>query len=146
MSKISISIFGSTGSVGSTALNIVRNNLDLFDVKILTANESVDELILLANEFNPEAICFTRKSDLKKVKNKINSKKINLYFGPEGLIQCAKLKTDIVIAGIVGLAGLNPLIESIKNSKKVCIANKECFVSAGALVMNEAKKYNTKMV
>ena len=72
MSKISISIFGSTGSVGSTALNIIRNNLDLFDVKILTANNSVDELILLANEFNPEAICFTRKSDLKKVKNKIN--------------------------------------------------------------------------
>ena len=86
MSKISISIFGSTGSVGSTALNIVRNNLDLFDVKILTANESVDELILLANEFNPEAICFKRKFDIKKVKNKINSKKINLYFGPEGLI------------------------------------------------------------
>jgi len=146
MSKISISIFGSTGSVGSTALNIIRNNLDLFDIKILTANESVDELILLANEFNPEAICFSRKSDLKKIKNKINSKKTNLHFGPEGLIQCAKLKTDIVIAGIVGLAGLNPLIESIKNSKKVCIANKECFVSAGALIMNEAKKYNTKIL
>ena len=146
MSKISISIFGSTGSVGSTALNIIRNNLDLFDIKILTANESVDELIFLANEFNPEAICLKRESDLRKVKNKINSKKINLHFGPEGLLQCAKLKTDIVIAGIVGLAGLNPLLESIKNSKKVCIANKECFVSAGALIMNEAKKYNTKIL
>ena len=146
MSKISISIFGSTGSVGSTALNIIRNNLDLFDIKILTANESVDELIFLANEFNPEAICLKRESDLRKVKNKINSKKIILHFGPEGLLQCAKLKTDIVIAGIVGLAGLNPLIESIKNSKKVCIANKECFVSAGALIMNEAKKYNTKIL
>ena len=146
MSKISISIFGSTGSVGSTAINIIRKHLDIFDIKILTANERVDELILLANEFNPEAVCLSRESDLKKVKNKINSKKINLHFGPEGLIQCAKFKTDIVIAGIVGLAGLKPLIESIKNSNKVCIANKECFVSAGALIMTEAKKYNTEIL
>ena len=61
-------------------------------------------------------------------------------------MECAKITSDIVIAGIVGLAGLPPLLESIRNSKKVCIANKECFVSAGSLIVNEAKKHKTQIL
>ena len=146
MTKLTISIFGSTGSVGKTTLNIIRENKEKFDVKILTANNNINDLILLANEFNPDAIWFANESDLDLVKKKINSNKIEYYIGEIGLLECAKITSDIVIAGIVGLAGLPPLLESIKNSKKVCIANKECFVSAGSLIVNEAKKHKTQIL
>ena len=146
MTKLTISIFGSTGSVGKTTLNIIRENKEKFDVKILTANNNINDLISLANEFNPDAICFANESDLDQVKKKINSNKIEYYIGEIGLLECAKITSDIVIAGIVGLAGLPPLLESIRNSKKVCIANKECFVSAGSLIVNEAKKHKTQIL
>ena len=146
MTKLTISIFGSTGSVGKTTLNIIRENKEKFDVKILTANNNINDLISLANEFNPDAICFANESDLDQVKKKINSDKIEYYIGEIGLLECAKITSDIVIAGIVGLAGLPPLLESIRNSKKVCIANKECFVSAGSLIINEAKKHKTQIL
>ena len=146
MAKKTISIFGSTGSIGATTLEIIRENKEKFDVKVLTANKNIDDLILLANEFNPEAICFEKESDLEKIKNEINAEKIDYYIGDEGLLECAKIGVDIVIAGIVGLAGLRPLLESVKSSKKICIANKECFVSAGSLIMSEAKKYETQIL
>ena len=146
MIKKTISIFGSTGSVGTTTLNILRKNKEKFDVKVLTANNNINDLISLANEFNPDAICFANESDLDQVKKKINSNKIEYYIGEIGLLECAKITSDIVIAGIVGLAGLPPLLESIRNSKKVCIANKECFVSAGSLIVNEAKKHKTQIL
>ena len=146
MAKKTISIFGSTGSIGATTLEIIRENKEKFDVKVLTANKNIDDLILLANEFNPEAICFEKESDLEKIKNEINAEKIDYYIGDEGLLECAKIGVDIVIAGIVGLAGLRPLLESVKSSKKICIANKECFVSAGSLIMSEAKKYEAQIL
>ena len=146
MTKKTISIFGSTGSVGNTTLNILRENKEIFDVKILTGYKNINDLASLANEFNPEAICFANESDLELIKNKINYDEVEYYFGDDGLLECAKVSVDIVIAGIVGLAGLPPLLESIKSSKKVCIANKECFVSAGSLIMNEANKYKTQIL
>ena len=146
MTKQTISIFGSTGSVGNTTLNILRENKEIFDVKILTGYKNINDLASLANEFNPEAICFANESDLELIKNKINYDEVEYYFGDDGLLECAKVSVDIVIAGIVGLAGLPPLLESIKSSKKVCIANKECFVSAGSLIMNEANKYKTQIL
>ena len=146
MTKKTISIFGSTGSVGTTTLNILRENKEKFDVKVLTAHKNIDDLALFANEFNPDAICFDDEFDLEQVKSKINCDKIECYIGDYGLLECAKVSVDIVIAGIVGLAGLPPLLESIRSSKKVCIANKECFVSAGSLIMNEANKYKTKIL
>ena len=115
-------------------------------MKILTGYKNISDLASLANEFNPEAICFANESDLELIKNKINYDEVEYYFGDDGLLECAKVSVDIVIAGIVGLAGLPPLLESIKSSKKVCIANKECFVSAGSLIMNEANKYKTQIL
>ena len=70
MTKKTISIFGSTGSVGTTTLNILRKNKEKFDVKVLTANNNINDLISLANEFNPDAICFANESDLDQVKKK----------------------------------------------------------------------------
>ena len=139
MKKVSISIFGATGSVGTTTLDIIRQDPDKFKIKVLTSYGNTEKLISLAKEFNPEFICIGNTKDYKLISEKINSKKIICLAGREGLLDCAKEKTDVVVAGIVGLAGLEPLIESIKNSKTICIANKECFVSAGSLIMREAK-------
>ncbi len=104
MTKKTISIFGSTGSVGNTTLNILRENKEIFDVKILTGYKNISDLASLANEFNPEAICFANESDLELIKNKINYDEVEYYFGDDGLLECAKVSVDIVIAGIVGLA------------------------------------------
>ena len=72
MTKKTISIFGSTGSVGNTTLNILRENKEIFDVKVLTGYRNIYDLASLANEFKPEAIYFSNESDLEQVKNKIN--------------------------------------------------------------------------
>lgn len=146
MKKVSISIFGATGSVGTTTLDIIRQDPDKFKIKALTSHGDTENLISLAREFNPEFICIGNTEDYKLISKKINSKKIKCLVGREGLLNCAKEKTDVVVAGIVGLAGLEPLIESIKNSKTICIANKECFVSAGSLIMREAKLRNVKII
>ena len=98
MAKKTISIFGCTGSVGTTTLDIIRENKEQFEVKVLTANKNIDDLILFANEFNPEAICFNSASDLEKVKNEINTDKMEYYIGDEGLLECAKICTDIVLS------------------------------------------------
>ncbi len=146
MKKISISIFGATGSVGTTALNVIRQDPDKFKIKVLTSHGNTEKLISLAKEFNPKLICFGNNEDYKFITEKINNKNIICLVGREGLIDCAKEKTDVVVAGIVGLAGLEPLVESIKNSKIICIANKECFVSAGSLIMDEAKLRKVKII
>jgi len=146
MSRLSISIFGATGSVGSTTIKIIRDNPSKFNVKVLTANNNIHQLIKLANELNPEIICFGNNKDIKTVKDGVKNKKTKCVFGIDGLIDCANVKSDIVIAGIVGLAGLKPLIESMKRTKKICIANKECFVSAGSLIISEALKNNVKIL
>ena len=146
MSRLSISIFGATGSVGSTTIKIIRDNPSKFNVKVLTANNNIHKLINLANELNPEIICFGNNEDIKTVKDGVKNKKTKCVFGINGLIDCANVKSDVVIAGIVGLAGLKPLIESMKRTKKICIANKECFVSAGSLIISEALKNNVKIL
>ena len=146
MSRLSISIFGATGSVGSTTIKIIRDNPSKFNVKVLTANNNIHQLIKLANELNPEIICFGNNKDIKTVKDGVKNKKTKCVFGINGLIDCANVKSDVVIAGIVGLAGLKPLIESMKRTKKICIANKECFVSAGSLIISEALKNNVKIL
>ena len=93
MTKLTISIFGSTGSVGKTTLNIIRENKEKFDVKILTANSNINDLILLANEFNPDAICFANESDLDLVKKKLTRIKSNIilvklvYWSVQKLLQ-----------------------------------------------------------
>ena len=106
MNKLSISIFGATGSVGSTTLKIIRNNPEKFNVKVLTAYNNIRKLIKLTNELNPEIICFSNNKDLQTVKDGVKNKKTKCVFGSDGLIECANVKSDVVIAGIVGLAGL----------------------------------------
>ena len=145
MKKKSISIFGATGSVGSSTLNLLRQRKDEFDVVAMTCNSNIDLLLELSKEFNPKAIAVADENLYLDLKKRVD-KNIECFAGSEGLREIACYSSDIVIASIVGLAGLESLLDSVKNTSVIAIANKECIVAAGPLVVSQAKKHNCQII
>ena len=135
--KKSISIFGVTGSVGSSTIELLRKRKSEFEVIAITCNEDIKNISLLANEFNPKVIAVANEKKLKELKENIPSD-IKCFAGAEGVCEAANYKSDIAIASIVGLAGLKPLIESIKSSSVIALANKESLVCSGSLITSIA--------
>ena len=143
--KKSISIFGVTGSVGNSTIELLRKRKDEFDVIAITCNSDIKNISLLANEFNPKIVAVANEKKLKELKENIPSN-IKCCAGSEGICEAASYKSDIAIASIVGLAGLKPLIESIKSSSVIALANKECVVSAGSLIKKLSKQNNCNII
>ena len=143
--KKSISIFGVTGSVGNSTIELLRKNKSEFDLISITCNDDIDKIISLAKEFNPKFVAIANKKKFKELKKNLPNH-IKCLFGTEGICEAASYKSDIVVASIVGLAGLRPLIESIKSSSIIALANKECVVSAGSLIKKLAKKNDCKII
>ena len=143
--KKSISIFGVTGSVGNSTIELLRKRKDEFEVNAITCNSDVKNISLLANEFNPKIIAVANEKKLKELRENTPSN-IKCLAGPEGVCEAASYKSDIVIASIVGLAGLKPLIQSIKSSSVIALANKECIVSAGLLIKKLSKQNNCNII
>ena len=143
--KKSISIFGVTGSVGNSTIELLRKNKSEFDLVSITCNDDTDKIISLAKEFNPKIVAIANEKKFKELKKNLPSH-IKCLVGTEGICEAASYESDIVIASIVGLAGLRPLIESIKSSSIIALANKECVVSAGSLIKKLAKKNNCKII
>ena len=143
--KKSISIFGVTGSVGSSTIELLRKRKSEFEVIAITCNEDIKNISLLANEFNPKVIAVANEKKLKELKENIPSD-IKCFAGAEGVCEAANYESDIAIASIVGLAGLKPLIESIKSSSVVALANKECIVSAGSLIKKLSRQNNCSII
>ena len=143
--KKSISIFGVTGSVGNSTIELLRKNKSEFDLVSITCNEDIDKIISLAKEFDPKIVAIANEKKFKELKKNLPSH-IKCLVGTEGICEAASYESDIVIASIVGLAGLRPLIESIKSSSIIAIANKECVVSAGSLIKKLAKKNDCKII
>ena len=143
--KKSISIFGVTGSVGNSTIELLRKRKDEFEVNAITCNSDVKNISLLANEFNPKIIAVANEKKLKELRENTPSN-IKCLAGPEGVCEAASYKSDIVIASIVGLAGLKPLIQSIKSSSVIALANKECIVSAGSLIKKLSKQNNCNII
>ena len=143
--KKSISIFGVTGSVGNSTIELLRKNKSEFDLVSITCNEDIDKIISLAKEFDPKIVAIANEKKFKELKKNLPSH-IECLVGTEGICEAASYESDIVIASIVGLAGLRPLIESIKSSSIIAIANKECVVSAGSLIKKLAKKNDCKII
>jgi 1-deoxy-D-xylulose-5-phosphate reductoisomerase len=143
--KKSISIFGVTGSVGSSTIELLRKRKSEFEVIAITCNEDIKNISLLANEFNPKVIAVANEKKLKELKENIPSD-IKCFAGAEGVCEAANYKSDIAIASIVGLAGLKPLIESIKSSSVIALANKECIVSAGSLIKKLSRQNNCSII
>ena len=143
--KKSISIFGVTGSVGNSTIELLRKNKSEFDLISITCNDDIDNIISLAKEFNTKIVAIANEKKFKELKKNLPNH-IKCLFGAEGICEAASYESDIVVASIVGLAGLRPLIESIKCSSIIALANKECVVSAGLLIKKLAKKNDCKII
>ncbi len=134
-----IAIFGSTGSIGTQALDVIRANPDLFEVEILTAHTNDELLIQQAIEFKPNAVVIVDEKKYEKVKQALSSTLIKVFTGEQSLEEVADFETyDMMLAGIVGFAGLKPTLRAIKNKKAIALANKETLVVAGDIIMQKA--------
>jgi 1-deoxy-D-xylulose-5-phosphate reductoisomerase len=137
--KKRIAIFGSTGSIGTQALEVVRSNADLFEVEILTAQTNDELLLKQALEFNPNAIVIGDETKYSKLKDALGSTSIKVFTGETALEEVADFDSyDIMLAAIVGFAGLKPTLKAVSKGKLIALANKETLVVAGDIVMQMA--------
>jgi 1-deoxy-D-xylulose-5-phosphate reductoisomerase len=137
--KKRIAIFGSTGSIGTQALEVIRANTHLFEVEILTAQTNDELLITQALEFRPNAVVIGDESRYQKLKEALSSTDIKVFAGEAALEEVADFDTyDMMLAGIVGFAGLKPTLKAVEKGKAVGLANKETLVVAGDIVMQKA--------
>ncbi len=143
-----ITILGSTGSIGTQTLDVVRKNKDKFEVVAISANSSVDLLLEQILEFNPKYVAVYNEESANKLKNMIpNNIDIEVLSSMEGLVKICQLKeVDIVLTAVVGMIGLVPTMAAIKAKKTIALANKETLVTAGEIVMEEAKKNNVDIL
>jgi 1-deoxy-D-xylulose-5-phosphate reductoisomerase len=133
--KKNIAIIGSTGSIGTQALDVIRENPDHFVAEVLVANSNADLLIKQALEFNPNAVVIADESKYQQVKEALRSADIKVFAGAKAVEQIVEMETiDMVLASIVGYAGLASTINAIKHKKQIALANKETLVVAGELV------------
>ena len=137
--KKRIAIFGSTGSIGTQALEVIRANPDLFEVEILTAQTNDELLITQALEFRPNAVVIGDEARYKKLKEALSTTDIKVFAGEAALEEVAEFDTyDMMLAGIVGFAGLKPTLKAVEKGKAIGLANKETLVVAGDIVMQKA--------
>ncbi|WP_462221999.1 1-deoxy-D-xylulose-5-phosphate reductoisomerase [Ferruginibacter sp.] len=137
--KKRIAIFGSTGSIGTQALDVIRANPDLFETEILTAQSNADLLIKQALEFKPNAVVIGDETKYQKVKDALGQTLVKVFAGEKALEEAADFDSyDMMLAGIVGFAGLKPTIKAVEKGKPVGLANKETLVVAGDLIMQKA--------
>jgi 1-deoxy-D-xylulose-5-phosphate reductoisomerase len=135
-----LSILGSTGSIGTQTLDIVKNNPHEFKVVGLTANKNIKLLKNQINEFKPEAVAVMDNEKADLLKEDVD---INVYSGIDGIIKIAALdETDTVVNSLVGSIGVKPTVEAIRNKKNIALANKETLVTAGSIVMEEGENVN----
>jgi 1-deoxy-D-xylulose-5-phosphate reductoisomerase len=129
-----LAIFGATGSVGQSTLDLVRRNRDAWQVSVLTANSDVAELAALAREFRPELAVVADPNAYQALADALRGTNIAVAAGEEALIDAARAPADLVMAAIVGCAGLAPTMAALAAGTDVALANKEALVSAGALM------------
>ena len=137
---ISITILGATGSVGLSTLDLVRRNPDRFKIVAVTANTNVKALADLAIEFDAELAVIGNPDKFLKLKEALRGTSIQAGAGESGLIDAAQADAEIVMAAIVGAAGLRPTLAAVKRGATIALANKECLVCAGDLFIDEAKR------
>lgn len=139
--KKGIAILGSTGSIGTQALEVIEAYPDKFDLQVITANNNADLLIEQAVKFKPNTVVITNDTNYQKVKDALWDYDIHVYAGKDALNQVVEYdEVDIVLTAMVGYAGLEPTLAAIKAKKNIALANKETLVVAGELITQEAIK------
>ena len=142
--KKKIAILGSTGSIGTTSLNIIKKKNNLFDVQLLSANKNYKSICDQIIKFKPKYFVVTNNFIFFKIKKKFKNKKTKILNSYDNLSLLKKI--DITITSIPGIAGLKPTISLVKKSKKILLANKESVICGWQIINNLAKKYKTKIV
>lgn len=145
--KRRIAILGSTGSIGTQALDVIASHPDLFEVEVLTAFNSYETLVKQALTFLPNAVVIGNKENYGFVKDALTSTDIKVYAGSEAIAQIVEMESiDIVLTAMVGFSGLLPTINAIKAKKTIALANKETMVVAGELITELAQQNNVPII
>lgn len=145
--KKQIAILGSTGSIGTQALQVIEEHPDLYEVYAITANNRVDKLIEQARKFQPEVVVIANEDKYQQLKDALADLPIKVYAGAEALCEIVESgPVNIVLTAMVGYAGLKPTINAIKAGKTIALANKETLVVAGELITELAQQYRTPIL
>ncbi|HET6244393.1 MAG: 1-deoxy-D-xylulose-5-phosphate reductoisomerase [Bacteroidetes bacterium] len=138
--KKHIAILGSTGSIGTQALEVIKEHRDVFELEVITANFNADLLIKQAIEFKPNAVVIADETKYEYIASVLQPLDIKVYAGIESVCQVVEMEEiDIVLTALVGYAGLKPTLNAIRAGKQIALANKETLVVAGELVTSEAR-------
>lgn len=135
-----LTLLGSTGSIGLSTLDLVARNPDAYDVVALTAHSNVALLAEQARRFRPRVVAIADAAKYQELKDALSGTNVAVLAGPQGLIEAASLASDWVMAGIVGSAGLWPTLAAVRRGATVALANKECLVCAGELFTRDVAK------
>ena len=146
--KKQIAILGSTGSIGTQALDVIKEHSDLYEVYCLTANNKVEELAEQARQFNPAAVVIATEARYDELKNlRADLPDIKVYAGKKAIDEIVEAEPiDMVLTAMVGFAGLSPTIHAIRAHKKICLANKETLVVAGELICKLAAECHSPII
>ena len=144
--KKHVSIFGSTGSIGISALKIADSLSDTIKIESLTANSSFELLIEQTKRHKPRSICIVQEEFYKDLKAGVNSKQVEILVGRQGLIElCKRKNVDVILNGLVGAAGMEPTLYAIESGINVALANKESMVMAGEIINKAMKLSGAKL-
>lgn len=142
-----IAILGSTGSIGTQALDVISRHQDLFQVEMLSAGSNAELLIQQARQFNPNAVVICNKDRYKEVKDALEPLDIKVFAGVESAGELAGgSNVDIVLAAMVGFSGLAPTISAMKKGKVIALANKETLVAAGSIISRLSRECNSPLI
>ena len=145
--KKQIAILGSTGSIGTQALEVIEEHSDKFEVYALTANNNADLLVSQARKFNPEFVVIANENKYAQVKEALSDLPMKVFAGAASIADVAAMQpVDIVLTAMVGYSGLLPTISAVKAGKVIALANKETLVVAGDLVCDLSRQYNSAIV
>jgi 1-deoxy-D-xylulose-5-phosphate reductoisomerase len=145
--KKKIAILGSTGSIGTQALDVIKSNPDLFEVEVLTAHSNGKLLVEQALEFKPNCVVIGDEKQYDSISKELWAEGIKTYAGKEALKEVVQMDSiDTVLTAMVGYSGLEPTIEAIKAKKKIALANKETLVVAGELISKLANQYQVPIL
>ena len=147
MKKKQIAILGSTGSIGTQALKVIEEHPDLYEAYALTANNQVELLAEQARKFMPAAVVIANEAKYLQLKEMLADLPIQVYAGADALCEIVEAKPiDVVLASMVGYAGLRPTMNAIRAGKAIALANKETLVVAGELINALAQQYKTPIL
>lgn len=142
-----IAILGSTGSIGTQALDVVREHPDEYEAYVLTAHNSVDLLVRQAREFQPEVVVIANETHYASVRDALSDLPIKVFAGADALCDVVRMEAvDVVLTAMVGFSGLRPTIAAIEAQKTIALANKETLVVAGELITQLARKYHAAIL